>query len=58
VDAPGSGQERVAGSCERGNEPSEFLDYLSDYLLLKKNCALWSYIIIRFTLHFLNTICL
>jgi hypothetical protein len=32
----------VAVSCENGNEPSvsikggEFLDYLSDYLLLKK----------------------
>jgi hypothetical protein len=35
----------VAGFCEHGNEPvgpikgGEFLDYLSDYLLLKKNSA-------------------
>jgi len=35
----------VAGSCEYGNEPSgsiesgEFLDWLSDYALLKMDCA-------------------
>jgi hypothetical protein len=35
----------MAGSCEHGNEPSisikggEFLDYLSDYQLLKKDSA-------------------
>jgi len=38
----------VAGSCEHGNEPSgpikggEFLDKLSDYLLLKKVPDPWS----------------
>jgi hypothetical protein len=36
----------VAGSCEHGNEPSgsikggKFLDWLSDYQLLKKDCSL------------------
>jgi hypothetical protein len=39
----------VAGCCECGNEPSgyikggEFLDWLKKYLLLKKDCAPWSY---------------
>jgi hypothetical protein len=39
----------VAGSCEHDHEPSgsikegEFLDYLSDYQLLKKDSALWSW---------------
>jgi hypothetical protein len=43
-----SGQEPVTGSCEHGNEPSvsinggEFLDYISDYQLLKKDSASWS----------------
>jgi hypothetical protein len=37
------------GSCEHGNEPSgsikgvEFLDWLSDCKLLKKDYASWSY---------------
>jgi hypothetical protein len=37
------------GPCEHGNEPSgymkggEFLDRLSDYYLLKKDLAPWSY---------------
>jgi len=37
----------VAGSCEHGNEPSgskkggKFLDYLSDYELLKEGFAPW-----------------
>jgi hypothetical protein len=37
----------VAGSSDHGNEPSgsikggEFLDYLSDYLILKKNTSQW-----------------
>jgi len=41
----------VAGPCERGNESSgsikggEFLDYLSDYELLK-DLASWNYSII------------
>jgi hypothetical protein len=36
------------GCCEHGNEPSysieggEFLDFLSDYWLLKRYCDLWS----------------
>jgi hypothetical protein len=38
----------VAGYCEHGNEPSgsikdgAFFGLLSDYQLLKKDCALWS----------------
>jgi hypothetical protein len=38
----------VADCCEHGNEPSgsikceKFLDYLSDYQLLKKDYAPWS----------------
>jgi len=38
----------MAGACEGGNEPSdfikcgEFLDYLRSGLLLKKESALWS----------------
>jgi hypothetical protein len=42
------GYRPVAGSCEEGNESSasitegKFLEKLSDYLLLKKNTALWS----------------
>jgi hypothetical protein len=37
-----------AGFCEHGNELSDsikgekFLDWVSDYWLLEKNCALWS----------------
>jgi hypothetical protein len=38
----------VVSSCEHGNELSgsikggQLFDYLSDYLLLKKDCAPWS----------------
>jgi hypothetical protein len=38
----------MASSCGHGNEPSgsvkgeEFLDYLSDCELLKKDCAPWT----------------
>jgi hypothetical protein len=38
----------VVGSCERGDKHSgstkggELFDYLSDYQLLKKDCAPWS----------------
>jgi len=38
----------MAGTCERGNEPSgsikcgEFLDWLKTRLLLKKDSAAWS----------------
>jgi hypothetical protein len=45
VDSSDSGQGRVAGCCEHGNEPSGsvkggvFLDYLSDCWLLKKDSA-------------------
>jgi hypothetical protein len=48
LDSSGSGQEAVSGSCEHGNEPSgstkggEFLGYLSDYQLLKKDSAPWN----------------
>jgi hypothetical protein len=42
----------MAGSCEHGNEPSgsikgeEFIEYLSDYWLLKKVSTPWSLLII------------
>jgi hypothetical protein len=41
----GSGQGPVMGSCEHSNEPSgstggEFLDYLSNSLLFKKDCSM------------------
>jgi hypothetical protein len=45
LDASGLGYEKVAGSCEHRNEPShsinggEFLDWLNDYQLLKKDYA-------------------
>jgi hypothetical protein len=48
LDLSGSGYGPAAGSCEHGNEHSrsikggEFLDYLSDYWLLKKTFAPWS----------------
>jgi hypothetical protein len=38
----------MTDSCEHSNEPSgtirggEFLDWLSDYYILKKDCAPWS----------------
>jgi hypothetical protein len=41
LDSSGTGCGPVAGSCEHDNEPSgsikaeEFLDYLSDYYLVK-----------------------
>jgi hypothetical protein len=41
----------VAGSCKHGNEPFgsindwEFLDWLSDYQLLKKDSAPWSWLV-------------
>jgi hypothetical protein len=41
----------VAGCCEHGNEPSgsikggNLLDYLSDYKLLKKYYAPWSWLV-------------
>jgi hypothetical protein len=48
LDSSGSGQGPVAGPCENGNESSgsikggEFLDYLSDSWLLKKDSAAYS----------------
>jgi len=48
MDASGSGQGPMMGSCEHGNKPSgsikrgEFLDYLSDCWLLKEDSAPWS----------------
>jgi hypothetical protein len=48
LDSTGAGYGPVAGSCEYGNEPSgsikggEFLDWLSDYELLKMDSAPWS----------------
>jgi hypothetical protein len=47
LDSSGSGQRPVAGSCEHRIETSgsikggEFLDYLSDYQLLKEDSAPW-----------------
>jgi hypothetical protein len=44
----GLGSALVAGSCEHDNEPSvsikgeEFLDWMSDYCVLKKYSVLWS----------------
>jgi len=41
----------VAGSCEHGNVPSdsikdgEFLDYLSEYKLLKKDSTAWNWLV-------------
>jgi hypothetical protein len=58
VDASGSGWNPVTGCCEHGNEPSvsikggEFLDQLSEYFLLKKDSAPWSWVVI---LLFLNS---
>jgi hypothetical protein len=51
LDSSGSGQGPVADCCERGNEPlgsikdGEFLDWLSDCLLLKKDSAPWSWLV-------------
>ena len=48
MDLGGSGQGKVAGTCECCNEPSgsikcgEFLDYLKTGQLLKKDSAPWS----------------
>jgi len=43
----GSGKGSVAGSCKHSNEPSgsikgQFVDKVSDYLLLKKHSFPWS----------------
>jgi hypothetical protein len=49
VDSNSLGYNPVIGSCEQGNEPSssindgEFQNELSDYLLLIKDLAPWSY---------------
>jgi hypothetical protein len=46
VDSSGSGEGPLADCCEHGNETSgsikggEFLDYLSDYQLLRSESAL------------------
>jgi hypothetical protein len=48
VDASGSGYGPVVGPCKHGNEPpgsvegSKFLNYVSDYQLLKKDSAPWN----------------
>jgi hypothetical protein len=52
LDSSREGQGLMAGFCENGNEPSgsikgrEFLDYLSDCQLLKKDSAPWCYLIL------------
>jgi hypothetical protein len=49
LDSCGSGWVPVAGTCEQSDEPSrsikggQFLEYLSEYYLLKKDSAPWSY---------------
>jgi len=49
LDLSASGKEQAAGSREHANGPSgsirdgEFLDWLSDYYLPKKDSAPWSY---------------
>jgi hypothetical protein len=48
LDSSDSGQRPLVVFCEHGNKSSgsikfrEFLDYLSDYQLLKKDPTLWS----------------
>jgi hypothetical protein len=48
MDSFDSEQVSVANCCEYGNEPThsikggEFIDYLSDYQLLKKDSIPWS----------------
>ena len=48
LDQSGSGWEKVAGTCENGNEPfgsiksREFLDWLKTGWLLKKDSVPWS----------------
>jgi hypothetical protein len=45
LDCAGSGQGQVEGPCVEGNEPSgviecgEFLDWLRNYWLVKRDCA-------------------
>jgi len=52
LDSSGSGQGQVASCCEHGNEPSgtikgrEFIGYLSDCQLLKKDCTPQSMLVI------------
>jgi hypothetical protein len=49
LDSSGSGHVLLAITCGHGSEPSgsikdrEFLDQLSNYQLLKKESATWSY---------------
>ena len=51
LDRSGSGQEQAAGSCERGNEPSDsikcrkFPEWLTTCSLLRKDCAPWSQLV-------------
>ena len=48
LDRAASGEEKLAGTCECGNEPSgsikrgEFLAQLKTGQLLKQDCAVWS----------------
>jgi hypothetical protein len=50
LDSFGSGYGPVEGYCEHGSEPLgsikyfKFLEYLSDWFLLKKDSALWNYV--------------
>jgi hypothetical protein len=50
LDSSGSGQGPVAGSCEHGNQLSgsikfwEFLEWLTDCWLLKKDSAPWNHL--------------
>jgi hypothetical protein len=61
LDSSGSSLGPVAGSCERGNEPSDskkdrvFLDYMSNYWRLKKDSAPWSCLVHNSSTEFLAT---
>jgi hypothetical protein len=53
LDLSGPGLGPVEGSCEHGNEPSgsitcwEILEWLSDWQLIEKGSAPWSYLVTR-----------
>jgi hypothetical protein len=54
----------VAGRCEQGNEPSgsvkdgKFLDWLSDYYLLKKYSVSWSWVGLGWLVAWFHELCI
>jgi hypothetical protein len=63
MDSSGSGQGPVAGSCEHNEASScikgrEFLDWLSDCQLLKKDSAPWSWIFKTAFLPYVTSVCM